>query len=263
MSKSEMCTVLVMGRNPSLALCQITSILLQKYWSDCPYEIVLCTQTKKPENCLYDRVIYTDEQMIWGDRLKIALENIETKYVILLAEDFFLKDYVSNREIESCIQQCESEQGGAVRLNPPVPFTVKYDEKFDLLPENSIYRICLQPTLFQTEYLRRFADHHFSPWQFERKGSLLSREYKEKLFCAKTAVYNCVHAWGNGMWMKEAYQLLQRENIDKRLYEGKKIYPWYLELKNKIFMLIIKLAPNTITKIRIRMCEKDEKKLRK
>ncbi len=196
---SRRCTILVLGRNASLNCCYITSVLIRRYWKDCPYELVLCTQTQAPEVCMYDRVIYTDEQMIWGDRLQAALENIETEYVILLAEDFFLKDHVSNDEIESCIQMCQRENGGAVRLLPPVPFSVAYDEKFLLLPEKSVYRICLQPTLFKTEYLNRYAKMHLSPWQFERVGSLLSREYDEKIFCTKRPVFNSIHAWSHGM----------------------------------------------------------------
>lgn len=255
------CTVLVMGRDASVGHCYITSFFLKKFWADCPYEKVLCTQSIAPDDCVYDRVIYTDKDLIWGDRLNEALKNISTEYVILLAEDFFLRNYVSNSKIEACIRLCEEESGGAVRLNPPVPFSEHYNEDFDILPPNSIYRICLQPTLFKKDYLQKFAESHFSPWQFERVGSLMSRDFEEMTFCTITPVYDCIHAWSHGMWDKEAYKLMEQSGIDKTLYEGKKIYPWYMTLRDKLYIKIIGIAPDLITKVRIRMCEKNEKKL--
>lgn len=91
MVKKGMCTVLVMCRNATLDLAEVTGGLFRRFWSDCDCELVLCTQTEQPEFDLYDRIIYTDDEMIWGDRLKIAMDNIDTKYVFLLAEDFFFK----------------------------------------------------------------------------------------------------------------------------------------------------------------------------
>lgn len=260
--RNDKCSILVMGRNASLDLAYITSFFLNVFWKDCSYELVLCTQTKEPKNNLYDRIVYTDEEKIWGDRLQIALENINTKYVILLAEDFFLQRPVENKEIEECINLCESENGGGCRLNPPVPFSKKYNDKFDILPIDSIYRICLQPTLFRTEYLKKYAGLHLSPWQFERVGSLLSRNFDEKLFITRKSVYDCIHAWSHGMWDKRAYRLMKQYDMDEALYVGKKIYPWYMTLKDNVYICVISLAPTAITKIRIMQCKKNEKKLK-
>ena len=119
----------------------------------------------------------------------------------------------------------------------------------------------LQPTLFKRTYLGRFSGSHLSPWQFERVGSLMSREYEERVFCAKIPAYDCIHAWSHGMWDREAYKLMKNSEIDKSLYEGKKIYPWYLIFRDKLVIKLIGIAPNLFTKIRIRMCERNEKKL--
>lgn len=256
------CTLLIMGRDASLNHCYITSFFLDKFWCDCPYEIVLCTQTRSLENSTYDRIIYTDSEMIWGDRLEIALHNIHTKYVILLAEDFFLKSNVKNDEIQRCIIFCEEMGAGAVRLTPPVPFSVHYNKSFDVLPEKSIYRICLQPTLFNVDYLRRFSGLHLSPWQFEREGSLMSRSFSEPLFCTKNVVYDSIHAWSHGMWDRQAYELMIQNGLPERLFQGAKIYPWYLTLRDKVYIKIISIAPDLITKIRIQMCKNNEKKLK-
>lgn len=255
------CSILIMGRDASINQTYITSFLLKKYWTDCPYQLVLCTQTKKPKKCLYDRVIYTDSEMIWGDRLKIALEALETEYVILSPEDSFLQTYVNTKRLEECIEYMEKNKVGAVRLKNELPFVKPYNELYDIVPTDSIYRLCLHPMLYKTDYLMRFAEAGYSPWQFERKGSLQSRQYEEKILCVKEPYYDSVHAWSGGCWLREGYKVLKKEKIPCELYDYAPIYPWYKYAKDRVFMLVIRLAPNLINKIRIKQCTKNEKKL--
>lgn len=260
-SEEKTCTILIMARDASLKQAYISSLLFKKYWADCPYEFLLCTQTKIPENCLYDRIIYTDEKMIWGERLDYALRQIETEYVVLAPEDSFLQASVNTESFLACMKYMDKNNIGAIRLKNEVPFVEKYNEEYDSIPITSIYRLCLHPMLFKKEYLQRFSDKHYSPWQFERKGSLQSREYAEEILCVKKTIYDSVHAWSTGTWLKEGYALLQREEMPKELYDFAPVYPWYKSCKDKICMLIIRVAPNTINRIRIWQCERNEKKL--
>lgn len=260
--KNNECTILIMGRNASLKQIYLSSFFFRKYWSDCKYELVLCTQTKEPEHNLFDRIIYTDEEMIWGDRLKVALDEIETEFVFMMPEDYFLKTKVDSDAFENCIKFLREQNGGLVRLNPPVPFTKPYNKKFDYIPVKSIYRICGQPSIFKKSYLERFADKHYSPWQFEREGSLLSRTFPEKLFITKNVVFDCVHAWSRGMWLKDAYILMINEKIDKKYYSNDKVYPWYMRMKDNFCMILIRMFPEMITKVRILQCKRNDKKMK-
>ena len=256
------CCILIMCRDASVNHAYISSVLFRKYWVDCPYGLILCTQTKAPKENLYDSVITTDDTMIWGERLEIALSQIDTDYVIMCPEDSFLQSKVDTGLVQECIKFMLSENAVAIRLKPPMHYTENYTEKFDIVPKKAVYRLCLHPTLFKTDYLRKFAAKHYSPWQYERQGSQQSREYPEKIFCVKKAVYDSVHAWSAGCWQKEAYKLLQKEAIPKNLYEYAPIYPWYKELRDKVAMCILKIAPETFTRIRIWQCNRSEKKLK-
>lgn len=258
------CTVLVMGRDVTVNLCYLTTLFFDIYWKDCKYEKVLCTQTLVPADNKFDRIIYVDNASIWGERLKVALDSISTKYVILLAEDFFLKSKVNNKRIQELIEVCEKEKAGAVRLNPPCLFAKNYNNDLFELKKGNIYRICLQPTLFKVSFLKKFTevDKPYTPWQFEREGSILSNSFDEKVFCTKESVYDCVHAWARKSWTAEAIHLMCKSNIDKNLYTKEKLYPWYMVLRDKFFILLIRIAPHLITNIRIAMCKNNEKKLK-
>lgn len=259
-SENKNC-ILIMCRDASVNQAYISSLLFRKYWKDCPYELILCTQTVLPVENMYDRVILTDDKMIWGNRLDVALSQIDTESVIICPEDSFLQMTVDTKKIQDCISFMEKENGGAIRLKPPMHYVEKYNEKYDIVPKKAVYRLCLHPTLFKTEYLRNFAVRHYSPWQYERQGSLQSREYPEQIFCAREALYDSIHAWSGGCWLKEAYRLMEKEKIPESLYKDAPVYPWYRELKDKVAMHILNIAPEMITRIRIWQCSRNEKKL--
>lgn len=258
------CTVLVMCRNATLNLAELTGIFFDRHWRGCRYEKVLCTQTQKPDFNYYDRVVYTDDETIWGDRLKAAMEEIRTDYVFLLAEDFFLKTDIDNDKFDYCIKYMKKRGTGAVWMSEYPVFSVPVKSKsgmWRIVPKSSIYRVCLQPIVFYSDYLRRFSGLHFSPWQFERKASLMSSYMNEEVLALEEPIYDSVHAWSHGMWSREAVGLMQKEGIEEAYYKNAKVYPGYMEFKDRLAMKVIKIAPHLVTHIRILQNEKNEKKL--
>lgn len=262
--KQNDCTVLVMCRNATLNLAYLTGVFFEKYWRGCRFEKVLCTQTEKPDFHFFDRIIYTDDEMIWGDRLQAAMEKIRTRHVFLLAEDFFLQADVDNGKFDYCLKVMKKRGTGAVWMAEYPVFSVPVRSgsgMWRLVPKSSIYRVCLQPIVYDSDYLRRFSGLHFSPWQFERKASLISSYMKEEILAVSEPVYDSVHAWSHGMWSKEAVRLMRRSGIEESCYQHAKVYPGYLELKDRLAMRVIRMAPHIWTSIRIRQNEKNEKKL--
>lgn len=256
------CSILILSRDASVRQAYLTSVFFRKYWADCPYTLYLCTQEIVPEDNKYDKVIYTDKSMEWGGRLQKALEQIESEYVILCPEDDFLQSTVNTEAIHRCIEYAKENNVGAIRLCPPMLFTKPYNKEYDIVPEESIYRLVLHPMLFEARYLRKFAEKKYTPWQFEREGSAYSREMNELVFCSKMPLYNSVHAWSRGMWTQEGYQFLVKSNIDRSLYDFAKVYPWYMKCRDDIIIFIIKTMPHLSTKLQ--QCRKntDEKKLK-
>ena len=69
-----------------------------RYWSNCPYEFNLSTNTKK-----YDGIhcfCNNKQGDSWVERTISVLSNITTKYILLLCDDIIICDYINNDEIE-------------------------------------------------------------------------------------------------------------------------------------------------------------------
>ena len=74
--------------------------LFYRYW-DCPYPVYV---TAESEQCLLPEVmtINTDEST-WTERIKAAVDQIPTKYVIGMCEDMFFRRKVDQITIDNCL----------------------------------------------------------------------------------------------------------------------------------------------------------------
>lgn len=261
--KKNKLTVLVMARDPNIDCSILTSKFWEIFWTKSLFERVLCTETVVPVDCIYDRVILTNNKnMTWTERLDFALDRIDSEYIFLLVEDFFLKDSFSDDVLINIISFMEKENAGCVHLDYLPRFSKKYSNEYNVIPKDSIYRIVAQNEILKKEYLKRFSTMNTTIWQFERKASIRSREYPEKIFCTKKQIYPCIHAKSERMWYKDAIDLFKKNNIDKKYYEKQKIYPKYKLLIGKIKWILICMFPNLINNIQIKRSDKKEKKIK-
>ena len=81
--------------------------LFWRYW-DCPFPVYLTTETKK---CHEPAVMTLNTQGdTWTERIRKAVEEIPTKYIICMCEDMFFRREVKQDIIEKCIQGMETNE---------------------------------------------------------------------------------------------------------------------------------------------------------
>ena len=133
--------------------------LLDKYWEDHP-KVYLVTESKK---CEYCDTINVDSEF-WGKRFKTALENIKSKQVLVMLDDFFIRGPVDSERIYAI----EFEEND-ICYN----FELEYREPkermigWDLQKDNQVYLTSTQPSLWDREKLLGLIKDNMSPWEFE------------------------------------------------------------------------------------------------
>ena len=77
----------------------VFSKLFRKYWSDCPYKVVLATDKykKTDKEYVFDQIVAYDDT--WAKMIKNAINKAETPYVMLWMDDYLLCDYIKNDDI--------------------------------------------------------------------------------------------------------------------------------------------------------------------
>ena len=175
--------------------------LLKLQWPECSeYEIVLNSETKV-YNCdfLNVKTICGGKNITWSKRLKNVLKNIDSKLVVFLLEDFFLKSPVNQSDFLDIVDHMMKESIGYVGLkyrpdrmlkdgSCPIEKLVERDK----LPVN--FRLPLISSMWNRRYFIKILRNHESPWDFENYAGLRSRRYKMKVLDANNnkGFYNAI-----------------------------------------------------------------------
>lgn len=163
--------------------------LFELYWPDCPYPIVLNTETKEYKyeglNITCSKVsLGQSKRLGWSECLMRALDRVETPYILYLQEDYFLEAPVNATLLADLLNEMRVLKLGAIRLSgtdgigPWHPLASSLVVEVD---KNAKWRLSLQAALWNKSVLRSLIRKHETPWQLESYGSFRTRRLKEKI----------------------------------------------------------------------------------
>jgi hypothetical protein len=165
--------------------------LFARYWPDCPYPIVLNTETRAPRfeglevkpACVAQGA---SRRLSWSECLARCLDAIDTPYVLYLQEDFFLEAPVRQACIELFMDELRAGRADVIRLMECGGAGPWLPTEHPLLWEvvrSARYRISLQAVLWRKSTLRKQLRAHESPWQLEVFGSARARRQRDRVLC--------------------------------------------------------------------------------
>ena len=198
--------------------------LLKKYWPDIKLPIILNTETKKYiDNDLEifcPTVQSFDKNVKWGGRLIKTLNYVNTKYVLLLLDDFFITDYVKEDEIFYLVSIMEKNNISNILLNdaPGPNIKTKYDFLFER-GAKAEYKFSLQAGLWEKSILQKYIRNHESPWDTEIWATKRAWKTNDKFYCINTSKMKPISYFDTGViargkWLKEKiYELSEKENL--------------------------------------------------
>lgn len=204
--------------------------LFNKFWSDCPYDIYLNTEEKKFSFDELNVKCFSSQykKMPYGKRLLNCLNCIDTKYVLILLDDFFLREKVNTKEIQNYIEFMKINPDVAVISFDSVKDELNIDdgklEKFLLRPKYAEYKVNLQAGIWNKEKLMSYIRENDSPWDVEIQGTFRSYETDDKFYTLKDLSLSPINygkkqglTWGivRGKWVYEDVKpLFDKHDID-------------------------------------------------
>jgi len=206
-------------------LWEIFYKLFNKYWPNCEYNLFLGTEYKQSD--LITSIRTTGN---WTDRTRKALEQITTDYVILLLDDFFIREKVDIKRIEEALLMFDEKTAMVSFQN--VLFQLKQyirkphiiEHMYALRKPETHYLCNCQPAIWDRKKLISLLPEGLTAWQWET--TIPNVDYK--FWCnagdhiINIGYYKEREPWGivQGKWSKEATEFLNKEKIkvdyDKR-----------------------------------------------
>lgn len=152
--------------------------LFFRYW-DCPYDVYLATETV---DCDLIGVQTLHGSGTWTERMRQAVEQIPTKYVIGMCEDMFFRRPVKQNIIDDCVAYMETNPiigcfNFEKEAEPGCNLISSIYQSFGRKPSGNHFQKSCQPSLWRKDYLIKLLDCKMNPWQWEETETQYDLEH--------------------------------------------------------------------------------------
>lgn len=169
--------------------------LFEIFWPDCPYPIILITEKKYYEGS-YKKVktfpaliVSGKKKLEWGGRMIECLHHLDSKVVLYLQEDFFLKDKVDQKLIAEFAdfmveRSWANESTMHVGLSPRSshgPFHLTEHPMLWEVDRQARYRFSLLPGLWVRLEILKYLKYRDSAWDFEESSHVRGRRTPNRI----------------------------------------------------------------------------------
>lgn len=203
-------------------------ILFRKYWEDKSVRLLLNTETKSFSMTGLDIECIQCNERKYGARMLNALSKVNTEYVLILLDDFFLRRTVDLCRIREIIQWMDEDRDIAYFnsdcTNVYADWEVDKYPGFRRIPPGSEYVLNLQAAIWRTDVLKKYWKPDISPWEWEEFSNILTTYEKKYKFYCTTAWENAFCDYGykpdgmgvfRGRWVvQDVKPLFEKENIE-------------------------------------------------
>lgn len=171
MINSDMALVII-GYDPYKDVWNHYFNLINKYWPDNPFPVYLVNNEDKGAEYKGVTVINCGKDAEWSRKAQIATQQIKEKYICLLLEDFFTRDYVNTEKVLKVVKFMKERDIKYYKLASFSSFHTPHFENHQFLytiPKNKPYGISLQAAIWEKEFLKeKLGTDNYNAWTFEK-----------------------------------------------------------------------------------------------
>jgi hypothetical protein len=170
--KGDECCVLISSWDNYSDLWKPFFTLFWNYWTDCPFQVFLTANAKSPDDRRI-QVLGFDKELSWSSGLKECLQKIQSCYVLLMLEDFFLRSPVRTADALYVLEVVKRQHAHMARLipNPGPDSYMNGSQLVGTVKPGRDYRVNLQAAIWRRTSLLNILRDGESPWEFEINGT--------------------------------------------------------------------------------------------
>lgn len=199
----------------------------KKYWPSCKYQIYLITNSKDSPDETMLPSLKTSEDLGWASNLSLALESVDSDYIIYLQEDFWLNQQVNQANLERYIEIVKQRNWQFLRIAPlTVPKAYLNENVF---PTFGKKRLTLQAGIWEKSFLQSLLFEGESGWDFEQKSTERLKGKQKKTYCVNSGLasnFVLAYCWGTAVrkkkWTRGAVDFIEKENLEFDLTKRKR-----------------------------------------
>jgi hypothetical protein len=180
-------TILVNSSDNYVDCWQPFFVLFNKFWPSNEAPIILISQTKVEHQFPGVRILGTEtiaqRKLTWTESLLLALDHVESDYVLYFQEDYFLdarvRDDLVQDAVNTMLRHPEILYVGLTKNGLQEPYEDCQFPSMEAIREHAWYRISTQAGLWKKNTLISYLKPEENGWMFEIYGTLRSWKRNE------------------------------------------------------------------------------------
>lgn len=161
---------------------------IKKHWPDFNMPVILNTEMKSFTYEGFDIKTFSlyeeGADVRWGKRMLDHLDKVETDYILLMLEDYFLRKDVDEDKLTRLIDLFEENKDISTfnMIYAPIRYVKKKQlGDFVLRPRKGSYKFSCTG-LWRVSHLKKYILPHENPWQWEGNGNYRSAFTKNRFY---------------------------------------------------------------------------------
>ena len=216
--------------------------LLNKYWPNRNFKTYIVTDKERKESWRNVELMCTGKNVEFTDRLKYALSKIDTDYVFVTLDDYFLIQKVNQMLIDELLKAMEGEKLDYVRLFPnPKRATaepIQGYRKLNRIETSDIYSVNLYAGIWRKSFMEKTIRETKNPWQYEVSLYKIANNMHAKCAVSNNNEFKILDVVRKGKILYGANYYMKRNGI---IYTGnREVHSIFFEIieNTRAFFLI-------------------------
>jgi hypothetical protein len=245
-------SILVIGFDPYCDVWPYFDYFFLKNWPNCDYPKIFVSNKLPFESVNGFLNVQTLDDLSISGRILAGLRNIDTKYVLVLLEDYIVQKIPSPKDLDKLLSYLSKENISFCQLDDLTKSHFRKgassfeDKKIRRISDKKrSYRINLQPGIWLASFLREACSHPLiRPWDFEASlcegGQNFEVQKKQKVALIPNGLFRFVSFIEKGKYTREAVAFVESCPLPrpKRPFWSRKA-----EKRERLFTFISSITP--------------------
>ena len=217
---------------------------LNKYWDDRKIKSTIVTDCASEKEYPRINIFAAGLDLEMPQRLKYALENVSTEYVLLTLDDYFVIEKISNERINELVGIMDKHSIDYIRLFSVPKEKERYSIYSDLywIDLNRNYAINLYPGIWRKSFLYDTLKESLNAWEYEVSLTNVAKKGNYRCLMSRGKDYVFVDVIRKGKLLRKASKYLKKNNLSL----NRDIIPFREELKLNLMFYCKKYFPRSL-----------------
>jgi len=190
--------------------------LLNKYWKDRPKDTYIVTDEKTDRTIEGVKIISSGEGKEMPERLRDAMSYINTDYVLLTLDDYFLIKKVENDDFESLLLFMDDNNVDYLRLYdiPKENKKVENEKNLFWVDVSECYGVNLYAGIWRKSFLEKTFSDSKNAWNYEVSLDAVARRENAKCAMSRRHEFVILDVVRKGRVLHKANRYLKKHGYD-------------------------------------------------